>query len=97
MSVVLGLCFLGLFRLLRLRFIFARLALLFAVISWVPAGLVILAHLREFGRFWWWDKSNAAWTTRRSRKAEKAELIVLTVLWSFIFMFVLIVIFGLSR
>jgi hypothetical protein len=96
-SLVVGFIFVGLCRLPSLPWFLARLALLFAIIAFVPAGLVLLAHLREFGPFWWWDSSNVVWKTRRSRRVEKFEMIVLTMLVSVVFIFVVIVIFILSR
>ncbi|MGH9511468.1 MAG: hypothetical protein ACRD2U_04970 [Terriglobales bacterium] len=76
---------------------FSRLTLLLAIISFVPAGLVVLVHGREIGPFLWWDRSNRVLTTRRPRKLEKAEFTVMVVLWAVIFVFVVVVIFVLSR
>jgi hypothetical protein len=97
-SVVVGFIFVGLFRLLGSSWFLARLALLLAIIGFVPAGLVLLAHLREnlFGGFCW-DKSDIAWTTRRSPKVERVEVTAMSVPWSVIFIFVIVVIFVLSR
>jgi hypothetical protein len=66
-------------------------------ICFVPAGLVVLIHGRESGPFLWWDRSNVVLTTRRSPKMEKAELVLMAVLWSIIFVFAVAVIFFLSR
>ena len=97
-SMAVGFVFLEIFHLLGSSSFSARLALLLGIISFVPAGLVLLAHLREnwFGGFWW-DPSNKAWTTRRSKIAERVEITVAAVLWSLIFVFVVVVIFVLSR
>jgi len=96
-SLVIGIMWIGIYHLLATSWFFSRLSLLLAVISFVPAGLVVLVHGREFGPFLWWDRSNAVLTTRRPRKLEKAEFTVMAVLWAVIFLFVVVVIFVLSR
>jgi hypothetical protein len=96
-SMVVGFAWIGIYRLLARSWFFSRLSLLLAIISFVPAGLVVLAHGRELGPFMWWDKSNVVLTTRRSPKIEKFELVVLGALGSIIFVFVVVVIFLLSR
>jgi len=86
-------------RLFAFSWFFSRLTLLLAIIAFVPAGCVLLAHLRErffIGWYLYWDKSNVAWTTRRSPKVEKIELIVLGVLGSLIFALLIVVVFFLS-
>lgn len=94
-SLAVGSVFVGLFRLLTAYWFLGRLALLFAVIGFVPAGLVVLAHLKEnfLGGFWW-DTSNRLWATRRSPKTEGVELIVVSVLWSLILIAVAVAIFA---
>src|SRR5689334_6666036 len=74
-SLVIGFVWIGIYHLLATSWFFSRLSLLLAIISFVPAGLVLLIHLREFGPFLWWDESNVVLTTRRPRRFEKAELI----------------------
>jgi len=100
-SVALGLLLALVYRLLSLPWFLSRLLLLFTIITFVPAGLVVLAHVRErFGPLGWylaWEDSDAAWTTRRSRPVERIEIIVMSVLWSLIFLFVIAVLFVLSR
>jgi len=96
-SLLVGFTWVGIYRLLAPSWFFSRLSLLLAIISFVPAGLVLLVHSREFGPFLWWDKSNVVLTTRRPRKLEKAELAVMAVLWAVIFVSVVVVIFVLSR
>lgn len=98
-SVALGSLLAFVYRWLSLPWFLSRLILLLTIIAFVPAGLVLLAHLREFwiGRGFWWDKSDVVWTTYRSRRVEKVEIIVMSVLWSLIFLFVIVVIFILSR
>jgi|tagenome__1003787_1003787.scaffolds.fasta_scaffold18512237_1 hypothetical protein len=97
LSVCFGLGWVGVYRLALRSWFFSRLTLLIAIICFVPAGIVVLIHLREFGPFLWWDKNNRVLTTHRSRKVEKAELILMGILWSIIFVFVVAVIFFLSR
>ncbi len=41
----------------------------------------------------WWDRSNVVLTTRRPRKWERLELAVMGILWSVIFVAVMVVIF----
>lgn len=96
-SLVVGFMWVGIYHLLATSWFFSRLSLLLAIISFVPAGLVLLVHGRAFGRFFWWDKSNVVLTTRRPRKLEKVEFTVMAVLWAVIFVFVVVVIFVLSR
>jgi len=87
-SLVVGFVWVGIYRLIAASWFFSRLSLLLAIISFVPAGLVLLVHGREFGPFLWWDKSNVVLTTRRPRKLERVELVVMAVLWTAIFVFV---------
>jgi hypothetical protein len=96
-SLVIGFLWVGTYHLLAKSWLFSRLSILLAIVSFVPAWLVVLVHGREFGRFFWWDKSNVVLTTRRSPKVERAEFIVMSVLWTVIFCFVIAVIFVLSR
>jgi hypothetical protein len=97
LSICAGLTCLGIYHLLSASWFFSRLSLLIAIICFVPAGIVFLIHGRAFGRFFWWDSSNGVLTTRRSRKLEKAEIILMAALWSIIFAFVVVVIFFLTR
>jgi hypothetical protein len=92
-SIVTGLIWVGVYHLLATSWFFSRLSLLLAIISFVPAGLVVLVHGRELGPFVWWDRSNTALTTRRPRKLERLELTVMAVLWGAIFAAVIAVIF----
>lgn len=96
-SLVIGLMWLGIRHYLAGSWFYSRLCLLIAILSFVPAGLVFLVHGRAFGRFFWWDRSNVVLTTRRSRKLERVELTVMFALWSVIFVFLVVVIFVLSR
>jgi hypothetical protein len=96
-SLAIGFMWIGIRHLMAASWFFSRLCLLLALVSFVPAGLVVLVHGRELGPFLWWDKSNTVLTTRRSRKLEKTELIVMAALWSVIFIFVVLVIFVFSR
>ena len=96
-SLVVGLIWVGIHHLLAVSWFFSRLSLLLAIICFFPASLVVLAHLREFGPFLWWDQSNKVLTTRRPRKLEKIEAAVVVVLWAMIFVFVVVVIFFLAR
>jgi hypothetical protein len=96
-SLVVGFMWVGIYHLLATSWFFSRLSLLLAIISFVPAGLVLLVHGREFGPFLWWDKSNVVLTTRRPRKLERVEFTVMAVLWVVIFAFVVVVIFVLSQ
>ena len=96
-SVCVGLAWVGIYHLFSKSWFLSRLILLIAIICFVPAGLVALIHGREFGPFLWWDRSNVVLTTRRSPKMEKGELILMAILWSIIFVFVVAVIFFLSR
>jgi hypothetical protein len=92
-SVVMGSIWVGAYRLLAASWFFSRLSLLLAIISLLPAMLVVLAHGRELGPFMWWDRSNVVLTTRRPRKLEWLELRVMAVLWGAIFVVVIVVIF----
>jgi len=96
-SLVVGFVWVGIHHLLATSWFVSRLSLLLAIISFVPAGLVLLIHGREFGPFLWWDKSNVVLTTRRPRKLERVEFAVMAVLWAAIFVFVAVVVFVLSR
>ena len=95
-SLLVGFVWVGIHHLLAASWFFSRLALLLAIVSFVPAGLVLLIHGREFGPFLWWDRSNVVLTTRRPHKLERVEFAVMAVLWAAIFVFVVVVIF-LSR
>src|ERR1017187_6266996 len=79
-SVCVWLAWVGIYRLVSKSWFFSRLSLLIAIICFVPAGVVLVIHGREFGPFLWWDTSNEVLTTRRSRKLEKAEFILMTIL-----------------
>ena len=92
-SLAIGFLWLGIYHLLLASWFLSRLSLLLAILSFVPACLVALIHGRELGPFMWWDRSNVVLTTRRSPKLERAESIVMVVLWSLIFAFVVAVIF----
>lgn len=96
-SIAAGIAWVGIYKLVANSWFLSRLSLLIAIVCFVPAGIVVLAHFREFGPFLWWDRSNSVLTTRRSPKLEKAEFILMTVLWSAIFVFVVVVIFFLAR
>jgi hypothetical protein len=96
-SLLVGFVWVGIYHFLVSSWFLSRLSVLMAIISFVPAGLVLLVHLREFWPFMWWDESNVVLTTRRPPKLEKVELIVMTALWVVIFGFVVVVIFVLSR
>jgi hypothetical protein len=97
LSVCFGLAWVGIYHLFAKSWFFSRLSLLIAIICFVPSGIVVLIHGREFGPFLWWDRSNRVLTTRRPPKVEKAEFILMAILWSIIFVFVVVVIFFLSR
>ncbi len=92
-SIVMGAIWVGAYHLLAASWFFSRLSLLLAIISFVPAMLVVLAHGRELGPFMWWDRSNVVLTTRCPRKMERLELTVMVVLWGAIFVAVIFVIF----
>ncbi len=96
-SLAVGSMWAAIYHLLARSWFFSRLSLLLAIISFVPAGLVLLVHGREFGPFLWWDKSNVVLTTRRPPKLERMELTVMAALWTVIFIFIVVVIFVLSR
>jgi hypothetical protein len=95
-SLAVGMLLIGIYRLLVTSWFFSRLSLLLAIISFVPAGLVVLAHFRELGPFMWLDKSDVVLKTRRSPKVERIELVVLGVLAAIVLVFVTIVVFVLS-
>jgi len=92
-SIVMGLIWVSVYRFLSASWFFSRLSLLLAIISFVPAGLVVLAHGRELGPFVWWDRSNVVLTARRPRKLGRLELTVMAVLWGAIFVAIIVVIF----
>jgi hypothetical protein len=92
-SLAVGFMWVGIHQVVLAWWFLARLSILLAVISFVPAMLVFIVHFREYGPFLVWDKSNVVLTTRRSRRLEKAEIIVMAVLWAVIFIFVVIAIF----
>lgn len=96
-SMIVGMIWVGVYYLFENSWFFSRLTLLFAIISFVPASLVVLIHGREAGPFLWWDRSNRVLTTRRSPRVEKIELIVMTVLWTAIFLLVVFVVFFARR
>ncbi|HTU32602.1 MAG TPA: hypothetical protein VMF66_02240 [Candidatus Acidoferrum sp.] len=96
-SLVTGFVWIGMYHLVVSSWFLSRLSILLAIVSFVPAGLVALVHLREAGPFLWWERSNVVLTTRRSPSVEKVELIVMAALWTVIFGFVIVVIFFLSR
>lgn len=93
-SILMGLIWVGVYHFLAGSWFFSRLSLLSAIISLVPAGLVVLVHGRELGPFLWWDRSNVVLTTRRPRKWERLELTVMAVLWAAIFVAVIVVVFS---
>jgi hypothetical protein len=95
-SLAVGVMWVGIHHLVAASWLFSRLSLLLAVVSFVPAGLVVLVHGRELGPFFWWDRSNVVLTTRRPRRLEKVEFAVMVVLWAAIFVFVVVVIFSFS-
>jgi hypothetical protein len=92
-SLVIGLMWVGIHQLLAASWFFSRLSILLAAISFAPAVLLFLVHGRELGPFLWWDRSNVVLTTRRSRKVERTELIVMAVLWTVIFVFFVVLVF----
>ena len=92
-----GLLWIGIRQVLGASWFFSRLCLLLAIISFVPAGLVVLIHGRSFGRFFWWDRSNAVLAAHRSPRVEKTEFVLMAALWTIIFGFVIVMIFVLSR
>ena len=96
-SVVAGFMWVEIHHVLVGSWFLSRLSLLLAIISFVPAGIVVLIHGREFGPFLWWDKSDVVLTTRRPRRLEKVEFVVMAVLWAAILVFVIVVIFHFSR
>jgi hypothetical protein len=92
-SLAVGFAWIEIYRWLAGSWFFSRLSLLFAIISFVPAGLVFLIHAREAGPFLWWSGSNVVLTTRRSPDMERFEIRVLTILWAVIFVAVVVVVF----
>jgi hypothetical protein len=96
-SLLVGFAWVGIYCLAASSWFLSRVSLLMAIISFVPAGLVLLVHGREFGPFLWWDRSNVVLTTRRSPKLEKVELVIMAALWTVILGFVIVTIFVLSR
>lgn len=67
-SIAAGFAWIEISHLLAASWFFSRLSILLAIISFAPAGLVVLVHGRELGTFLWWDKSNVVLTTRRPPK-----------------------------
>src|SRR5438270_1690560 len=57
-SLVTGFLWIEIYRWLAGSWFLSRLSLLFAVISFAPAGLVFLIHGREGVPFLWWSRSN---------------------------------------
>jgi hypothetical protein len=55
-SIVMGLIWVGIYHLLAASWFFSRLSLLLAIISFAPAGLVLLVHGRDLGTFLWWEQ-----------------------------------------
>jgi hypothetical protein len=95
-SLVVGGTLFFVHRILAFSWFFSRLALLLAIYAFIPAGCVVFAHLRErflIGWYFYWDKSNVAWTTRRAPRVEKVELIILGVLATMILIFLIFVVF----
>lgn len=94
-SLALGFTLVSTSRFLAGHWILSRLILLLGIIVFAPAGIVTMAHLREtwITRYFYWEWSNRLWTTRRSSRTEKIELIVLSVLWSVILLFVVYAVF----
>jgi hypothetical protein len=92
-SLVVGLMWVGIYRLLAASWFLSHLSLLFALISFVPAWLVVLAHGRGIGPIVRWEESNDVLTTRRPRKVEKVEIILMAGLWTIIFGVVAFIIF----
>jgi hypothetical protein len=95
-SLAVGLVFIVAHRLSGTSWFLSRLTLLLAILGFVPAGLVFLAHIREtwIFNFIWWDNSNVAWTTYRSPRLETIEVIVMIILWSIIRLSVIAIIFS---
>lgn len=100
-SLAIGFAFGWIYNHLNVSWIFSRTLLALTVIAFVPAGLVVLAHLRErLGWFGWylsWDKSDTAWTTRRPKRLERVELVVAVTLWSLIALALLVGLFAYSH
>jgi len=94
-SLALGLIFVAAYEVFQAHWLLSRLIVLFTILVFTPAAVVIMAHLREhwIGRGFYWDSSDRLWTDHRSAKTEKIELIVLVFLWSLIFLAVVIVVF----
>jgi hypothetical protein len=91
-SLVVGFLWVGIHHVLAASWFFSRLSSLLAIIGFVPAGLVVLIHGRAFGHFLWRGTSDVVLTTRRPRKLEGVEFVVMAVLWAAIFLFVVVVI-----
>lgn len=82
-SLAIGFICVGAYIVVERYWFLSRLILLLTILVFVPAAVVVFAHLREtlIGHFLYWDPSNRLWTRRRSPKTEKIEVIILTVLW----------------
>ena len=96
-SLLVGFLFIKLHYILIAFWFLSQLSVFFAVVAFLPALLVLLAHGREFGPFLWWDTSNIVLTTRRSRRVEKTELQLLAVLLAIVLGLVVFAIFLGSR
>lgn len=83
-SLAIGFICVGAYIVLEPYWFLSWLILLLTILVFVPAAIVVFAHLREtlIGHFLYWDPSNRLWTKRRSPKTEKIEVTILTVLWS---------------
>jgi Mn2+/Fe2+ NRAMP family transporter len=92
-SLVVGFMLVGAYELMQVHWFLSRLLLLLAILGFVPAAVVIFSHSRSVGSGYYWNASNVEWTTRRSRRTEKIEVIILSVLWSLIFIFIAFVVF----
>lgn len=94
-SLAIGFICVGAYIVLEPYWFLSRLILLLTILVFLPAAIVVFAHLREtlIGHFLYWDPSNRLWTKRRSPKTEKIEVIILTVLWSLIFLLVVYAVF----
>jgi len=92
-SLAMGFVFVGVYSLLEAYWFLSRLTLLVGIVAFTPAAIVAFTHLRELGPFLYWTSSNSEWTMRRSRKTEKVELWLLSLLWSLIFLAVIYAVF----
>jgi len=92
-SLAVGFVWIEIYRLLAGSWFWSGLSLLFAILSFFPAGLIFLIHGRELGPFLWWSTSNEVLTTRRSPGVERFEIKTMAVLWAIIFIAVMVVIF----